>query len=122
MKAYRPLTDAMIGKRWVFDADPLTLPAGYQGQIFRIDPAAAHGGDVVVSLADTKRSWQDDKLTEGVVVTVRLPDAGQFKHATWLGAEKSSQAPQEVEMKFEGETITLKLPPTGAAGILRLSK
>lgn len=122
MKAYRPLTDAMIGKRWVFDADPLTLPPGYQGQIFRIDPAAAHGGDVVVSLADTKRSWKDEKLTEGVVVTVRLPEAGQYKQATWLGAEKSSQAPQAVEMTTEGEKITLKLPPTGAAGILRLSK
>ena len=35
--AYRPLTDALIGKRWVFDPDPLTLPAGFEGQIFRID-------------------------------------------------------------------------------------
>ena len=122
MEAYRPLTDAMIGKRWVFDANPLTLPAGYQGQIFRIDPAAAHGGDVVVSLADMKRSWQDEKLTEGTVVTVRLPEAGQYKQATWLGAEKSTEAPQAVEMTTEGEKITLKLPPTGAAGILRLSK
>ncbi len=122
LNAYRPLTDAMIGKRWVFDADPVSLPRGFQGQIFRIDPNAPHAGDVVVTVADSTRSWKDRQLTEGLDVTVRLPEAEQFGRATWLAVEKSRDAPLPCEFARDGQGITVKLPPVGAAGVLRLSR
>jgi hypothetical protein len=122
LKAYRPLTDAMIGKRWVFDEDPLTLPAGYDGQVFRVDPHAPHAGDVVVSVVDVKRSWKDAKFTEGLTVTVRLPEAGELQKVTWLSAETSAEGPQPVEVTRDGNTITAKLPAVGVAGILRFSR
>lgn len=122
VKAYRPLTDAMIGKRWVFDADPLTLPAGYQGQIFRIDPHAARAGDVVVTVVDASKSWKDAKPVEDLSVVVRLPEAEQLGQVTWLGVEKSAEGPQKCEFTREGQTITIKLPPVGAAGVLRFSR
>ena len=37
VQACRPLTDALVGKRWVFDADPVDLPAGFEGS-----PIAMH--------------------------------------------------------------------------------
>jgi len=86
MKAYRPLTDAMIGKRWVLTRDPLTVPRPYAGQVFRIDKHAAGAGDVVVALVDLNRSWRQKRFTEGLTVKVRLPDAGELKKATWLAA------------------------------------
>ena len=119
---YRPLTDAMVGKRWVFDADPLRLPSGYQGQIFRIDKHAPRGGDVVVSVVNLDRSWRDKQFTEGLSVTVSLPEADQFKRATWLGVEKSREPPQPCEIERAGRKLLLRLPPVGAAGILRLSR
>lgn len=122
MAAYRPLTDAMIGKRWVFDADPLTLPTGCQGQIFRIDAHAPHAGDVVVTIVDGKRSWQDAKLAEGLTVTIRLPEAERLAKVTWLAVEKSTDAPVACEVARDGRAITVKLPPIGAAGVLRLSR
>ncbi|KPK82929.1 MAG: hypothetical protein AMJ81_08825, partial [Phycisphaerae bacterium SM23_33] len=123
MKAYRPLTDAMIGKRWVLDhPDPLTVPPGYEGQIFRIDPNAAHGDDVVVALADLGRSWKQGRLTEGLTVKVRLGEAPQLKTATWLTVERSAGQPLPCKLTLGGTELTIALPPAGAAGILRLSK
>ncbi len=120
--AYRPLTDAMIGKRWVFDADPLALPTGFSGQIFRIDKHAARAGDVVVSLVNLESSWRDEKFTEDLSVTIDLPEAAQLRKATWLGVEKSREKPQPVEIEHLGKKLLLRLPPVGAAGILRLSR
>jgi len=122
LNAYRPLTDAMIGKRWVFDADPLTLPAGYDGQIFRIDPHAPHAGDVVVTVVDLRKSWKDTKLEQGLAVVVRLPEAEQLTKVTWLAVEASKEAPQACEFTRDGQAITVKLPAVGAAGVLRFSR
>ncbi len=120
--AYRPLTDAMIGKRWVFEEDPLSLPAGFQGQLFRIDPHAPHAGDVVVSLVDLERSWRENRFTEGQSVIVDLPEGPQLQKATWLGVENSAKDPQPCEIERVGTELHVKLPPVGAAGILRLSR
>jgi hypothetical protein len=122
MRAYRPLTDCLIGKRWVFDADPLALPAGYHGQVFRIDSHAPHGGDVVVTMADDRHSWRDEKMAEGLTVTIRLPEAESLKKGTWLGVERSQDAAQGCELTRQGQAITVKLPPMGAAGVLRLTR
>jgi hypothetical protein len=120
--AYRPLTDALIGKRWVFEADPLDLPADYAGQVFRIDRAAPHGGDVVVTLADLERSWREKRFTEDLSVTVRLPEVEQITRAEWLGVEHSQEKPRACTFRKRAQEMTIDLPPTGAAGVLRLSR
>ena len=70
--AYRPLTDAMIGKRWVLEFDPLEIavkgrrggpPEGVEAQIFRIDKAAPRGGSVVVVVVNLNGSWKGDEFT-----------------------------------------------------------
>jgi len=136
MRAYRPLTDAMIGKRWVLEFDPLDVPAGLEGQIFRIDKHAPHGGDVVVVLVDLTASWKDGapekqaaetakqaRRAEALSVTVRLADASAYKKATWLAVEDSHGRPRPCKMtRRAGGAITIKLPPVGAAGILRLGR
>ena len=120
--AYRPLTDAMIGKRWVFDADPLRLPAGYDGQIFRIDKAAPRAGDVVVTVVDLTRSWRDEKLVEGLTVQVNLPEADELKKAMWISPGAEGAKPKPCEITRAGKRLTVALPPVGAAGVLRLSR
>lgn len=47
-------------RRWMFTADPLTLPAGCQGQVFRIDRASPwNAGAVVVTVVRPDVKWQD---------------------------------------------------------------
>jgi len=122
-KAYRPLTDAMIGKRWVLDVpDPLTVSDPLSGQIFRIDPAAARGGDVVVALVDLTRSWRDGGKGRPAVVKVRLPEAGKIARATWLAAEKSADKPAACRIEKNDGELTIHVPAVGAAGIVRLSR
>jgi len=121
MAAYRPLTDALIGKRWVLTRNPLTVPDGYEGQIFRIDRHAACGGDVVVALADLYRSRRERRFTKGLTVKVRVPEAARLTRATWLTVEKSGEAPIPCELELYSGQITVRLPPAGAAGILRLT-
>jgi len=125
----------MVGKRWVFDPDPVRLPDGFEGQIFRIDQAvskaaasrsgsqdAPRGGDVVISVVDLERSWRDEQFTEGQSVTVRLPEAAELKKATWLGVENSHEPAKACEIERLGDRLLVRLPPLGAAGILRLSR
>ncbi|HET6427953.1 MAG TPA: hypothetical protein VFJ30_06075 [Phycisphaerae bacterium] len=121
LRAYRPLTDAMIGKRWVFDADPLRVPSGLEGQIFRIDPHAPHAGDVVVTLTHPDRSWRDEARTEGLTVRVRLPEAAELTQATFLAPGEDAK-PVPCKIDREGDTLSVNLPPMGAAGVLRLSR
>jgi len=121
MEAYRPLTDAMIGKRWVLERNPLDVPAPLDGQIFRIDRAAPRGGTVVVALVDLERSWRDQGRSEGLKVTVRLSDAARYRRASWLGVERSAGRAVPCKLARRGEALTIQLPPVGAAGILRLS-
>ena len=127
--AYRPLTDTMIGKRWVLEFDPLTLamaggggpPDGVEAQIFRIDKAAPKGGSVVVVVADLNGSWKDKPATAGLTVTVRLADRARLKKATWLAVEASGAEPVACKLTRKAKSLTVELPPVGAAGILRLS-
>lgn len=122
LPAYRPLTDALIGKRWIFDADPVTLPPGYAGQIFRIDRSAPNGGDVVVSMVNLQSSYKDRQFTEGLAVSIRLPEIGEITKATWISAERSEQKPEPCSLDRDGDSLVIHLPLVGAAGILRLSR
>jgi len=121
LAAYRPLTDALIGKRWVFDRRPLGVPRGFEGQIFRIDPRAPHAGDVVVTLVDPDRSWRDSARTKGVAVRVRLPEGRRLVRATFLGPGVDAR-PVPCEIERERNGLWVYLPPVGSAGVVRLSR
>lgn len=120
--AYRPLTDCVIGKRWVLQRDPIDPLPDHEAQVFRIDKAAPHGGDVIVPVIDYKRSYKqkDEPMTKGLSITLRLTEAARLKKATWLPVEKPK--PVACRMQRTGREITVKLPPVGAAGVLRLTR
>jgi len=123
-KAYRPVVDAMIGKRWVLDhPDPLTVPPGWEGQIFRIDPHAPRGGSVVVSMVNLNASWRDAAKADGLVLRVRLPEADKLTQAVWLApAADGKVRPVPREIDRTGGVLRIALPPVAAAGVLRLSR
>ncbi|KKL04276.1 hypothetical protein LCGC14_2617690, partial [marine sediment metagenome] len=102
---YRRLTDALIGKRWVFEPHPLTVPPPLEGQIFRIDKHAPRAGDVVVTLVDPSKSWKDRKLRESVTVTIAISDSAELRKATWLGVETPTGKPLPCKISREGAKL-----------------
>jgi len=119
--AYKPLYDCIRNQRWVFSVDPLTLPDGCEGQIFRIDEGSPwNAGTVAVTLVRQGVSWRDGKFKKGLKVKVRLPDLAAFKKAYWIGVEKSAAGPVKCRIIRKKGEITVMLPPVGAAGVVQL--
>jgi hypothetical protein len=120
-QAYKPLYDCIRNQRWVFTPDPLTLPPGCQGQIFRIDQRSPwNAGTVAVTLVRQDVSWRDGDLKAGLNVKVRLPDGERYKKAYWIGVESGGKDPVECMIRREKGEISVVLPPVGAAGVMQL--
>jgi hypothetical protein len=66
---YRPLLERLFRRRWVFDPDPLNLPEGFDGGLYR-----SRGG----SLLARSRDWRDDPPGRKVCASVPpiLPESG----------------------------------------------
>jgi hypothetical protein len=88
----------------------------------RIDRHAPRGGDVVVVLCHPTRAYTEKQFTPGLLVTLRLPEAAKLKKATWLPVERSHAKPVPCKLRRKGKSLTVTLPPAGAAGILRLTR
>lgn len=119
--AYKPLYDCIRNQRWVFTPDPLTLPAGCEGQIFRIDERSPwNAGTVAVTVVRKNVSWRDGKFVKNQKVKIRLPDVDRFKTARWLGVESSAAGPVKCKITRKKGEITVTLPAVGAAGVVQL--
>ncbi len=119
--AYRPLYEWLRNQRWVFTPDPLTLPKGCRGQIFRIDERSPwNPGTVAVSVVQPDLSWRDRKFRRNQKVKVRLPDAARFGRARWIGVEDSAAGPVDCRLSRRHGEITVTIPAIGAAGVLQL--
>mgnify|MGYP000206359837 CR=1 FL=1 len=120
--AYKPLYDCIRNQRWVFTPDPLTLPAGCEGQIFRIDERSPwNAGTVAVTVVRQDVSWRDGKFRKNLKVKVRLPDSDRFTKARWIGVEGSAGGPVECKLSRKKGEITATVPAVGAAGVLQLT-
>jgi hypothetical protein len=121
-RAYQPLLAWLRNSRWVFEPDPLTLPAETKGQIFRIDPRSPFNPDsVVVTVVRPDVSWRDGDSKAGLRVAIRLSDMERFKRAEWLGVDRCDQPPVACPIARQKEQLTIDLPPVGSAGVLKLS-
>jgi hypothetical protein len=120
-QAYYTLLLGLRNRTWVLDPDPLTLPAGARGNIFRIHPQSPWDpGDIVVPLFRPGVTLAQCKFADGLKVKVRLPEGGRIARASWLGVEDYRKPALACRVEKKGGEITLSLPPVGAAGILRL--
>jgi len=120
MKAYQPLFDALRNRRWVFDPDPLTLPEGYEGQIFRIDSHSPWNPDaVVVTLADPSTKLTDRGQKTGLAVVVRLPDADRLNRAVLLRPENNGR-PEECEVIRRNGSLEVAISQMGCAAAVVL--
>lgn len=111
--AYLPLIDMLKERCWIFDPDPLTLPTGYEGNIFR-----SKEGYLLVTIVKNQQSVIPEKEDE-VLVSVRTVDIDTVKNAEWRNAGMETAEP--VELKIKNHEATIRIPVEHVnAGILKL--
>ncbi|HUU29269.1 MAG TPA: hypothetical protein VM123_15795 [archaeon] len=118
---YYALLLALRNRTWVFDPDPLSLPPGTRGNIWRISPDSPWDpGDIVVAVIRPEVRIADRNFEKGLQVKVRLPEIEKVTRASWLGAEDYHKPALDCKMAKKGGELVVSLPPVGSAGVLRL--
>ena len=112
--AYIPLVDMLADRRWIFDPNPLTLPVGFEGNIYR-----GREGDILVTLVKNQASVIPGKA-EDLVITVRTSDINTIKHVALHNAAEKLE--QQVKWEVENNEATITVPANVVtAGIIKLS-
>lgn len=115
-RAYRPLFDAIKGKRWVFDTRPLEIPAPLYGNIFTYDD-----GSYTVYVLDHDDSLAAGKWEthEAVDIAVRVAGLERIERVEFTGVDVPEQ---KIELPFSVENgeLHVRIPRFAIAGMLRL--
>jgi hypothetical protein len=102
LAAYGPLFKLLIGKTWVLEGDPLVLPEGFDGNIFR-----RPNGDYIVTLVSADQSLFDDTPSrKDVKVTIRVSDAEKIAAADVYSADWKDAKPAAIERGIKKATAT----------------
>ena len=120
-QSYYTLLLALRNRTWVFDPDPLTLPDGCRGNIWRIHPDSPWDpGDIVATVIRPEVKVADRNFKKGLKVRVRVPEVDKIKRASWLPAEDYHKPALPCKYSLKGGELYVELPPVGSAGIIRL--
>jgi len=120
-RRYFRLIQGLRNRTWVLDPDPLDLPEGMRGNIFRIHPDSPwNPGDIVVTVTRPEVRVADNNFVDGLQVVVRLPELDRIARATWLAVEKSDRPAVACTMSRNSDELLIDLPSVGAVGLLRL--
>ncbi|NMA20230.1 MAG: hypothetical protein GX927_06595 [Lentisphaerae bacterium] len=110
--AYCPVLQKLFRRRWIFDPNPLQLPATMQGHIYR-----GETGSLLVSLVRTMarlpRSGQQDGS-----IRIATSDSQQIRKAI---LHCPAVLPKELSIAREQDAIQVGIPPEMTAGVLELT-
>ncbi len=109
---YVPLVERLFRRRWVFEADPLHLPTGYEGNVFRLQDDR-----LAVSMAGTMPRLARSGVKDSSL-GLTFAEAATAKEAVlWLpGGEK-----RKVDFMTGNDGFECKLPADMLAGVLEIS-
>ena len=117
-RAYVPVLERLFRRRWVFDPNPLALPSGFDGGVFR-----APRGDLLVSvvsgmgrLTGSTRTRRRRALENSVLV--RTADIDEVRRVTWhtVGAGQT-----EIPFRKENGGLVFDVPDNTVAAVAELS-
>ena len=111
LRHYLPLWEAIRERRWVFEANPLELPEGYDGNIF----ALPDGGYAVTMTADNISFFEPETLGK-CQVKIRVHDISEYTKIRVLSADDT---PLEIEWFPQDGAAYLKGQPSAAVLILQ---
>lgn len=73
---YVPLVERLFRRRWVFDAEPLAMPTGFKGNVFRSPSGNLLAGIVSEQIRSRGRRLNDNSIA------VKTADVGETTHVT----------------------------------------
>ena len=115
-RLYAPMFDLFRSKTWVLESRCLTLPEGFEGNLFRIDEEE----NLVATVAAFGESFTTPWVRLDVPVTIRTSDAAEVKAAYVVGA--ANLGAFKIPFERDGEAITVKIPQFRGASTVLLAK
>ena len=110
--AYLPVLQRLYRRRWVFDANPLQLPPGFAGQIYR-----GETGSLLVSLVRNMPRLGGRRIPDASV-RVRTADSGEVKRAV---LHRPGQPSIPLALGRENGALQFAVPADLAAGLVELT-
>jgi len=112
---YWPIFELFRGKRWIFTARALELPAGTKGNIWQLPD-----GNALASVVTAGRGVDGAAFDVKVPLTLRLPGAAEYRAAYLLSPDLLGKRRLPVER--DGETLRLTIPRHRSASAILLAK
>ena len=122
--AYTPLLQELIGKEWVLEPDPLSLPESVRGNIFRVPTAKGRPGSrvIVTMVSDHRSMFEDGGFTANLSVTVRLADGAKIRSAKVRSVDYPETVDAPMTRGPDGLTITVARHRAASIIILEYSQ
>ncbi len=112
-RLYQPMFDLIADKEWCLEPHCLTLPRGYDGNLFRVDTERNLLATVIAFGENYYTSW----TRFDVPVTINVKDASEIKAAYVVGA--ANLGAFKVPFERDGNKVTARIPRfKGTASIL----
>ncbi len=114
LKSYLPLVEKLYGRRWLLEPNPVQLPEGCDGNIFR-----GEKNDIIITIVSKRRSILDEKgIEKNLKAYVQFKGANKVKRAYSLGTHY--QGKRRVKIKKEKRGLALIIPEHSAATVISL--
>jgi len=115
-RTYIPLVRPLYGRKWLLEPDPIEVPEGMEGNIFK-----GEKGDYVVTLVSRRKSILDKNcLSKNVKLQLKFKDARKIRKGYFLGTHFGGE--RKVRLQKERGKLTLTIPEHYSATTVILEK
>lgn len=112
-RLYQPMFDLIGDKEWCLEPHCLTLPAGFDGNLFRVDRERNLFATVIAFGENFCTPW----TRFDVPVTINVKDAAEVKAAYLIGA--ANLGAYKIPFERDGNKVTVRIPRfKGTASVL----
>ena len=116
-RLYAPMFDLFRRRSWCLEPDCLTLPEGFEGNLFRVDEEE----NLLATVVAFGESFVSPWTRLNVPVTVRVHDVDEWKAAYVIGAAQLGAF--KVPFQRTGDELTVRIPRfKGAAAVLLVKR
>ena len=108
---YRPLGERLFRRRWVFDPDPLKLPSGFEGNLYR-----APAGSLLAGMASVEPRLGGRSL-RAETVCVKTADTPQVRRVT---LQQPGGEPEQIPFTIDADAVQFDIPGRTVAAVAEL--
>ena len=114
-ETYIPLVEKLYGRKWLLEPNPLNLPYGCAGNIFK-----GEKGDIIITLVSQGKSILEQKgIQKNLKLYVKFKGASKFKNGYSFGTHYSGRKKVKILRKERGLELTVAEHSSATVIILR---